>query len=266
MINPVSAISYIGVDLEYGTYKGDLPGASDQTSETYLFRPSVGIPLANGRNILMRATVPMMANEPKYVADREYYDFLVRQKADTLSTDGAFETGHPFMGDLSYDFAFGGVSDHGWISMYGVAGVQATAKDTSAARGQYLLGPEIAFGKVTEWGVIGTWLTHMVDVAGKNPAGIDTQLTSAKIFFTYSLGNGWQVFSNPTITYDWEAAGGNKLLLPIGGGVSKVTRIGNMPLSLALEIQNYIVSPDAFGPEWRLRFNVTPVFPNLFRK
>lgn len=264
--NPVSAISYIANDFVYRTYQGDLPGASDQTSELYLFRPSVGIPLANGKNILMRAALPIQLSQPKYVADREYYDFLIRQRADTMPTDGYFETGHSFQGDIFYDIAYGGVSDSGWIAMYGIAGLLGTSKDGSAARNQNLLGPEFAFGKVKDWGVIGAWVTHMVDISTGDLLDIDTQLTSAKIFFAYSLGNGWQIFSNPVITYDWEAVSGNKLLLPIGAGVSKLTRIGKMPLSLALDVQNYVVSPDAYGPEWLLKFTVTPVFPNLFQK
>jgi hypothetical protein len=264
--NPVSAISYIANDFEYRTYQGDLPGAGDQTSEVYLFRPSVGIPLRNGRNIMLRAAVPIHLSQPKYVADHEYYDHLIRQRADIMPRDGEFETGHSFEGDMFYDAAYGGISDNGWITMYGVAGVLGTSKDGSAARNQNLLGPEFAFGKVTGWGVIGTWLTHMVDVSGSGWVEVDTQLTSARIFFSYSLGNGWQIFSNPVITYDWEAVSGNKLLLPISAGVSKLTRIGKMPLNLALDIQNYIVSPDAYGPEWLMRFTVTPVFPNLFQR
>ena len=264
--NPVSAISYIANDFEYRTYQGDLPGAGDQSSEVYLFRPSVGIPLRNGKNILLRAALPIHLSQPKYVADHEYYDHLIRQRADIMPRNGEFETGHSFQGDYYYDLAYGGVSDNGWITMYGIAGVLGTSKDGSAARNQNLLGPEFAFGKETDWGVIGAWLNHMVDVSGSGWVEVDTQLTNAKIFFAYGLGNGWQIFSNPVITYDWEAVSGNKLLLPVSVGVSKLTRIGKMPLNLAMDIQNYVVSPDAYGPEWLLRFSVTPVFPNLFQR
>lgn len=266
MINPASGLSYIGSDFEYRAYQGDLPAAGEQESGTYLFRPTVGIPLSTGKSIVLRAALPVRLHQPKYLADREYYDFLIRQKADTMPADGEFETGHSFQGDIIYDVAYGGVNDKNWISMYGIAGVLATSKDSSAARNQYLLGPEVAVGKVTDWGIIGAWAKHMIDVAGGSSANIETQLTSVNMFFAYGLGDGWQVFSNPTITYDWEATAGNKLLLPVGAGVSKTTRVGRLPLNLALDIQNYIVSPDAYGPEWQLTFSVTPVFPNLFRK
>ena len=264
--NPVSAISYVGNDFEYRSNQGDLPGADDQSGESYLIKPAFGIPLSNGKNILLRATIPVRLNQPKYVADREYYGFLIRQKADSMPRDGEFRTDHAFLGDVTYDIAYGGVNDNGWIFMYGLAGVLSTSKDGSAARNQRLLGPEVAFGKETSWGVLGAWLSHVVDVTGDSSADIDTELTSARLFFAYSLGNGWQIFSNPTVTYDWEAVSGNKLLLPIGGGVSKVTRLGGLPLKFAMDVQNYIVSPDAYGPEWLLTFSVTPVFPNLFQR
>ena len=264
--NPVSAISYVGNDFQYRSNQGDLPGADDQSGESYLIKPAFGIPLSNGKNILLRATIPVRLSQPKYVADREYYDFLIRQKADSMPRDGVFEAGHSFLGDITYDIAYGGVNDNGWIFMYGLAGVMATSEDTSAARDQRLLGPEVTFGRETGWGVLGARLSHMVNISDGSSADIDSKLTSARVFFAYGLGNGWQVFSNPTITYDWEAASGNKLLLPIGGGISKVSKFGSLPLKFAMEVQNYIVSPDAYGPEWLLTFSVTPVFPNLFQR
>ena len=44
---------------------------------------------------------------------------------------------------LQYDIAWGGVSDSGFISMYGIAGVFPTSQDGSVERDQYLLGLDI---------------------------------------------------------------------------------------------------------------------------
>jgi hypothetical protein len=70
------------------------------------------------------------------------------------------------------------------------------------------LGPEVAFGKIADWGVVGAWVTHLTDVLGDSL--VSTNVTSAKIFFAYGLGNGWQIISNPEISYDWEAVSGER--------------------------------------------------------
>ena len=128
---------------------------------------------------------------------------------------------------------------------------------------QYQLGPEIALGKITDWGLFGGWLKHLTRVSGED--AWDTNMTSLKIFFAYGLGNGWQLFSNPVIQYDWEGDTDNKLFLPVGGGVSKTTFIGRVPVNFAFEIQKYLASPDSIGPDWLFTFSVTPVFRNPFQ-
>ena len=265
--NPVTALATLSNDLEYRIYQGSLPGADDDTAYIYTLRPSIPIPLSNGKNILMRFGIPINGEQPIYaVGNEQVSPFLIRQNASTIPTDGTFDNyhGHSHLGDIDFDIAYGGVSDSGFISMYGIAGVLPSSQDLSQSIDQYQLGPEIALGKVTGWGVYGAWLTHLTRVSGEDKW--DTNMTSLKIFFAYGLGNGWQVFSNPVIEYDWEGDSDNQLFLPLGAGVSKTTRFGSMPMKLSFEIQKYIASPDAIGPDWLFTFSVVPVIQNPFQK
>ena len=134
--------------------------------------------------------------------------------------------------------------------------------DRRVERDQYLLGPEFAIGKVSDWGTYGVWLKHWVDVADVSGRDVkwSTNESYLKFFFAYGLGNGWNIIANPEIEYDWEGAGSNKLYLPIGGGISKTTELWRVPVKMDLELYNYIESPDAFGPEWMLTFAITPVW------
>jgi hypothetical protein len=264
--NPVTSLATINNDFEYRIYQGSLPGADDDTAYIYTLRPSIPIPLSNGKNILMRFGIPINGEQPIYaIGNEQVSPFLIRQNASTIPTDGTFDNyhGHSHLGDIDFDIAYGGVSDSGFISMYGIAGVLPSSQDLSQSIDQYQLGPEIAFGKVTGWGVYGAWLTHLTRVSGEDKW--DTNMTSLKIFFAYGLGNGWQVFSNPVIEYDWEGDSDNQLFLPLGAGVSKTTRFGSMPMKLAFEIQKYITSPDAIGPDWLFTFSFTPVIRNPFQ-
>jgi len=271
--NPVTALRSISLDSEYRMYQGDLPGSGDWDAWIHPIKISFPFQLNNGKNILVRATVPIYQDQPTWVVDfghpiwevdRDYAEWLLRQSPQITADTGQFKAGHDHLADVSFDVAYGGVSDSGFISMYGIATVLSTSQDINSSRNQTLLGPEFAFGKRSDWGVIGAWATHLTDVEGDK--SFSTNETSVQVFFAYGLSHGWQIISNTTILYDWEADGGNELLLPIGAGLAKTISIGHMPMKMAFEIQNYVVSPDRFGPEWLLKISFTPVISNLFSK
>jgi hypothetical protein len=275
--NPVTALASIRTDMEYRTYQGDLPAAGDQSNTVFVIKPSLPIPLKNGKNILMRATIPIYVGmptwqvpfgHPLWIQDFDYPDFRLRQSPQITADTGQFISVHGHVGDIGFDFAYGGVSDNGFISMYGLAIALRTSTNISASRNQTLFGPEIAFGKSSDWGVIGAWVTHLTNISDGDLGGdlYDTNETYVEVFFAYGLGNGWQIFSEPKLTYDWEADSGNELLLPLGAGISKTLRVGKTPLKMAFEIENFVVSPDRFGPEWMFTFSFTPVIRNPFQK
>ena len=58
-----------------------------------------------------------------------------------------------------------------------------------------------------------------------------------------------------------EADSDNALTFPLGIGVSKTTIAGKTPWKFSLQYWNFIESPDAFGPEQQVRFQVAPVVP-----
>lgn len=266
--NPVTALATFEFNMEFRGYQGSLPAADDQSTYIYNFRPSLPIPLDNGKNILMSMLIPVYGDQPLYYVDPpnnvQLPEWRVRQLADTLPTDREFIDGHDHLADIEFDIAYGGVSDSGFISMYGITTIWPSSADLSSGIDQFQLGPDVAFGKITPWGVIGTRAKHVTGITGDS--GWDTNMTSLEIFFTYGLKNGWQLFSNPVIKYDWEAASDNKLFLPMGGGVSKTLRLGKTPLKLGAEFQYYLVTPDSLGPQWLLTISATPVFKNPFNK
>jgi hypothetical protein len=258
--HPASSLITIRNDFQRRIYQGNLPEADDQTSGRYMLRPSWPIRLNNGRNLLLRAKIPLNSDQPFYQVRffyEEYSEWMIRQLADTLPRDRQFTDGHDHLDDVEFDITYGGVNDNGKISMFGVKIVTPTSDDFTAARKQLLLGPEVMLGKVADWGTIGATATHVTYVAGDDD--FPTNMTALEMFFAYGLGNGWQVISKPKLEYDWEAASGNKFFLPIGGGVAKTTRLGRTPIRMELEIYHYIESPEAFGPEWLFTFSITPV-------
>lgn len=263
LLNPATSLGHVTNDLEYRSFQGDLPGASDQSQWDLVITPSIPFPLKNGKNLVLSARIPVSFGEPTYFADgTEYTQWRIRQFADTIPTDGEFFNGHGHLADIGLKLAYGGANDNNFIATYGLELVLTNSQDGSVERDQILLGPEFALGKITDWGIIGARVSHLTNItdADDRDYEFDTNISALKVFFAYGLGNGWQVISNPAVEYDWEGTSGNKLALPIGVGVAKTARLGNMPFKAAIEIQNYLKSPDAFGPDWLLKFSFTPVF------
>ena len=75
----------------------------------------------------------------------------------------------------------------------------------------------------------------------------------------YHFGDGWALSSSPEITANW-IANGNKWTVPIGGGVSKVVRLGELPLKLGLFAYYNAVRPNADQDPWQLQATLTFVF------
>ena len=269
LLNPATSLRTVAFDYEYQTYQGSLPEANDQNTYRMIFTPSWPIKLDNGKNLLLRARIPINGDMPNWkpVFYLDWAEFLLRQLPEIDEDRGGFGDGHDHMGDISFDVGYGGVNDDGGIGMIGVSMVVPTSEDQSARRNQYLLGPEVALGRITDWGIYGIRAKHLTNVSGQGEQEVgdyDTNETTLRIFFAYSLGNGWQIESNPEILYDWEGIDDNQWNVPIGAGISKTFMMGRIPVKAGIELQNYVVSTDRLAPEWMLRFSLVPVIPGRY--
>lgn len=265
--NPVTALRSLAWDIEGTFFQGNLPDADGRSAMKNLFTPSWPFKLRNGNNILLRLTIPLNSDQPlwEHSIYLHHAEWRMRQIEDAAFERGFLARGHDHLDDISVDIGYGGVSDNGRIGMLGLSIVFPSNDDGTAERDQVLLGPEFVFGKVASWGLIGARVKHLTNVYDADVRNWvelpwDTNETTAKIFFAYAMGNGWQIESNPTILYDWEAVSGNEWTVPIGAGVSKTMRLGRVPVKLALDIQKFVVSPDRFGPDWQVTVSLTPVF------
>jgi len=266
LLNPVTSLRSVAFDFEAQTFRGSLPGADEQDTGRLLITTSWPIKLDNGKNLLLRATIPIIRQQPYWSPpDKrgDYGEFLLRQISTIDETSGDFYDGHAHFGDAEVDIGYGGVGDAGGIKMLGISMVFPTSDDESVSRNQALLGPEIALGRVTDWGIYGLRAKHLISIIGEGHQRVDydTSETRLELFFGYSLGNGWLIESNPEILYDWEGIDDNRWNIPVGAGISKTSWFGSVPIKFAAELQHFVVSTDRLGPDWLLRFSIVPVIP-----
>jgi len=256
LANPNTTLGSLNFPMDYVSYKGDLPGASSQESYRISFQPVLPYPLGKGVNLYVRPNIPIVTDQPVPLvngADVGPPDDGMFSGADSNFRDSGTE-----LGDIGFDIAIGKTFPSKFIVAAGMVGTLDTATDDTVGLGQTLLGPELALAQITNWGVLGVLLTHQWDVAGDDD--FDTSITSGQYFYTYNLTDGWQIQAQPTFSYNHEAADGDeKWTLPIGIGVAKTTRIGKMPWKFSLQYWQYVKQSDNLGPDYQIRFQVTPV-------
>ena len=240
LADPNTSLGTLNFNFDYTTYEGDLPNAGDQSAVRMSFQPVLPYPVGEGVNFFLRPNIPVIFKQDVPVA-------------------GGFDNPGFNLGDTGFDAALGKSFSSGLVLVGGVAGTLPTATDDELGNGQWALGPEIAGAVVKKWGVLGLLVSHQWDVAGSDNA--ETNVTGGQYFYVFNLKDGWQISSSPTFSYNHEASSGQRWTVPVGIGVNKTSIISGRPWKFALQFWSYVEAPDAFGPDWQIRFTVTPVVP-----
>jgi hypothetical protein len=134
---------------------------------------------------------------------------------------------------------------------------------TSAAVGvhRWGTGPSVAFLKKDESPVVFGAVVNNIWTPGGAPGNSNrTNSFLLNPFAAYHFSDGWAVSTSPNITADWISSEG-KWTVPVGGGFSKVVRVGDQPLKLALDGYYNAVRPKAGNDTWLMQFTVTLQFP-----
>jgi len=254
LANPAGSLANLANNLTYTTFKGDLPGAGDQTAVTYTFQPVLPFPIGDtGKNIIVRPAFTVSFDKPVFDSSTGTWD--------TLSTE---------FNDITYDTVYAGTTmtseSTGYLWGIGVAGTLPTASHSALGGEQWRLGPEVFGGIIRDWGVAGALISNQWNLGGGGggPGSNDEPFstTTAQYFYGIGLGGGWQILSGPVINYNWKAASGEKLSLPLGTGIAKTRKFGKTTWRFQLELQYYVRQPDSFGSEWSLTFDFRPVIQN----
>jgi hypothetical protein len=82
----------------------------------------------------------------------------------------------------------------------------------------------------------------------------------AQPFINYNMAHGWFLTSSPLITANWLAAPGQQWVVPIGGGVGRIFKIGDQPVSAFISAYYNAINPTGV-PNWQLRAELSFLFP-----
>ena len=237
--DPNTNMGSMNFQFDYISYDGDIPGAGSASATRMLWQPSLPYKLNETTNLFIRPAIPVIFSQ------------------DVPQQGGGFSSEGVDLGDIGFDASLGKNLPGGIVLLGGLAGTIPTATNNSLGLDQWLLGPEAAVAMVRKWGVLGVLVSHQWDIAGEDD--YDTSITGGQYFYAFNLSDGWQINSSPTFSYNHEASSGNKWAFPLGIGASKTSILGGRPWKFGLQYWHYIKSPDNFGPDYQLRFSVSPV-------
>jgi hypothetical protein len=242
--NPNTPLATLNFENQFRWHKGDLPGADKQNNYTLLFQPALPFPVNDGKGsiVFLRPAVPVEFNRPVFDLTTASFD------------DASFG-----IGDIGFDLAYGRTEKSGFLWTVGLFSTLPTATNSDLAGKHWTLGPEAVLGHVGEKLIVFAFPTHQWDVAGWGDN--ELSLTTLQGGFTYLLAGGWNIGSSPTLSYDWE---NSNWTVPVQFNIGKTTLINGQPWKFSLLVDYFVEQPDAFGPDFLIRFKISPVVENPF--
>lgn len=164
------------------------------------------------------------------------------------------------LGDINYSLFLNPLETKGSL-IWGVGGsiTAPTATDDRLGSGKWSAGPTAVGLVQPKWGTYGMLVRHLWSFAGDNDRR-DVNQSLIEPFVNYNLEKGWYVISDSVITADWEIKSGDKVTLPLGGGIGRIFKIGNQPMNMRAEYYYNVVQPDG-APNWTIGATIQFLFP-----
>ncbi|BCP56094.1 hypothetical protein K32_47110 [Kaistia sp. 32K] len=232
--NPVADM--ISVPFQSNTNFGY--GPYDKTQEILNIQPVIPIHLTPDWNLITRVIAPVIW-QPQ------------------LSPDDGRTFG---LGDLNPTFFLSPAKSDKFVWGVGPTFLLPTATDEDLGTGKW--GAGIAGVGLVMHGpwVYGALINNIWSFAGQSDRANVNQMT-LQPFVNYNFKEGWYLSSSPIITANWEADNDDRWVLPVGGAVGRVFKIGKQPINAQLGAYYNAISPDDIGPQWQIRAQIQFLFP-----
>ncbi|RLD61758.1 MAG: hypothetical protein DRI95_13885, partial [Bacteroidetes bacterium] len=214
-------------------------GPHNRTQNVLNIQPVIPVSLGSNINMINRIILPVIT-QPSFTEDES-------------------STG---IGDLLYT---------AWLSpakagklIWGVGPVFQfpTASGSEYGSGEFGVGPSVVLlSMINKW-VIGAVINNIWTFGEAS-----TNKFFINYFVNYNMSKGWYLVSAPIVMSNWQAADGEKWLVPFGGGVGKVVKLdGKYPLSMQLQAFNNVIKPEGFLGDWQTRIQLHFMFPTKSSK
>jgi hypothetical protein len=167
-------------------------------------------------------------------------------------------------GDLNPSFFLSPAKPGKIIWGAGAAVVLPTATNSVLGQGKWSMGPSVVvLAQPGKW-TLGGLVNNVFSFAGQTSRKDVNQMVF-QYFLNYNLKHGWYITWQPTLTANWEAANGGRWVVPFGGGVGRIMKLGFQPVSLTAQFYANAVHPAGASP-WGMRLQIAFLFPKLTKE
>lgn len=231
--NPVASL--ISVPLQNNTGFG--VGPFDRNQNVLNVQPVIPVRISENWNLINRIITP-----------------IIFQPNVNQNTQGTFG-----LGDINPTFFFSPAKPSKLIWGVGPTFVIPTATANVLGQGKFSMGPGVVLLTTPGHWVIGMLINNIWSVAGSGSRP-DVNQMLLQWFVNYNMKKGWYITTSPIVTADWEQTNGSRWVVPFGGGVGRIMRLGFQPANITVQFYGNAVHPPGASP-WGMRMQLQFLYP-----
>jgi hypothetical protein len=236
--NPVASL--ISVPLQNNTGFG--VGPFDRNQNVLNIQPVIPVRISENWNLINRIITP-----------------IIFQPNVNQNTQGSFG-----LGDINPTFFFSPAKPGKLIWGVGPTFVIPTATANVLGQGKFSMGPGVVLLTTPGHWVIGMLINNVWSVAGSGSRP-DVNQMLLQWFVNYNMKKGWYITTSPIVTADWEQTNGGRWVVPFGGGVGRIMRLGFQPANITVQFYGNAVHPPGASP-WGMRMQLQFLYPKKPKK
>ncbi len=169
------------------------------------------------------------------------------------------EVGEFGLGDMQPSFFFSPAKASKLIWGAGPVFLIPTATDKMLGQGKFGMGPGFVWlvqpGKWT----MGALVNNVFSVAGPSNRTDVNQMT-LQYFVNYTLKKGWYIGTMPINTANWKAPNSQRWVIPAGGSIGRIMRLGMQPVNMQLGFYANPIRPTNTA-SWKMLWQIVFLYP-----
>jgi hypothetical protein len=256
--NPVASL--ISVPIQENWNFG--VGPQDRTQNVLNVQPVIPVNVGQNWNLIIRWITPIVYQPYSFfVPDQAGPQFVSRQAVPSQQSGSGtqVQSGIYGFGDMQPAFF---LSPKKGKLIWGVGPqlLLPTATKTGVlGQGKFGIGPTaVLLVQPGKW-TVGLLVNNVWGLAGHSNLP-DVNQFLLQYFINYNLPKGWYLTWQPTLTANWEATNGGRWVVPVGGGIGRIMRLGFQPVNVGLQFYGNAVHPPGASP-WSMRIQIAFLYP-----